>query len=146
MKLRFAPIVCGVALAIARPAFAGDASCDYVEIKATADGAIDPSLAALKSKLQQPPFNGWKGFTLLKQGTVALTKGKAQALALKVGAGSVLLRDRDAKQVALAVTIDGGDGTRLVDTKSSIALGDWLLLGDNKSSSKEGHIVGLTCK
>ena len=135
-----------VLVAASRVALAGDATCDYVEIKATADGTIDPSLAPLKTKLSQPPFSAYKGWKPLAKGTVDLVKLKPQALALKVGAGSALLRDRDAKQVALTITIDGADGTRVVDTKALVTLKDWLLLVDSKSSAKEAHVVGLTCK
>jgi hypothetical protein len=136
------------ALAIAalpRVARAGDATCDYVEVKATADGSIDPSLSALKSKLQQPPFSSYKGHAPLGRGSFDLTKNKPHPLPLKVGGGSVLLRDRDPKLLALTLTIDGSDGKRHVDTKVQLAAGDWVVVTDT-SSAKEAHILGLTCK
>lgn len=144
MSSRIAVVVLA-SFTIAAPAFAGDATCESVEIKATADGDIDPSLAKLRSKLEEPPFNGWKGFKPLSRATPELTKQKSQAIALKIGTASVLLRDRDAKQIALTIQIDGADGTRRIETKPSIAVGNWLLLVD-ASSKKEGHIFGLTCK
>jgi hypothetical protein len=136
--------------AIAQPAFAGDAECTYVEIAATnapkdAAGSIDPALKPLEKKLKKPPFTAWNTFKQLQSGTASLTKNKSEAIKLKEGASSLMLRDRSEKRVELTVTMDGSDGKRVLEAKPAFKAGDWLLLvGTN--AKDDGHILGLTCK
>ena len=133
--------------AIAQPAFAGDAECTYVEISATnaKDASIDPALKPLEKKLKKPPFTAWNTFKQLQSGSASLTKNKAEAIKLKEGASSLMLRDRSEKRVELTVTMDGADGKRVLEAKPAFKAGDWLLLvGTN--AKDDGHILGLTCK
>jgi hypothetical protein len=136
--------------ALAHPAFAGDAECTYVEIAATNGGkdaapSIDPALKPLEKKLKKPPFTAWNTFKQLQSGSASLTKNKAEAIKLKEGATSLMLRDRSEKRVELTVTMDGPDGKRVLEAKPAFKAGDWLLLvGTN--AKDDGHILGLTCK
>ncbi|HUS28830.1 MAG TPA: hypothetical protein VMZ53_09975 [Kofleriaceae bacterium] len=136
-----------VSAALASPAFAGDADCNFIEITATNEkaGAIDGDLKPLEKKLKKPPFTAWNTFHKLSSGTTALTKNKAEAIKLKQGGASLMLRDRTEKRVELTVAWDGADGKRLLDAKPAIKSGDWLLLvGTN--AKDDGHILALTCK
>jgi len=133
--------------ATAKPAFAGDADCSYIEIAATnsKSPAIDADLKPLEKKLKKPPFTAWNTFKKLGAGATSLTKSKAESIKLAQGAASMMLRDRTDKRVELSVTMDGADGKRVLDAKPAIKSGDWLLLvGTN--AKDDGHILGLTCK
>jgi hypothetical protein len=147
MRSRFCLALLAVA-ALATPAFAGDAECEYVEIAATnaKEGAgIAADLKPLEKKLKKPPFTAWNTFTKLSSGTVALTTSKAETLKLKQGSSSVMLRGRAPKRVELTVTMDNAAGKRILDAKPAFKAGDWLLLvGTN--AKDDGHILGLTCK
>jgi hypothetical protein len=136
-----------VSAALATPALAGDADCNFIEITATNEkaGSIDGELKPLEKKLKKPPFTAWNTFKKLSSGTTALTKNKAEAIKLKQGGASLMLRDRTEKRVELTVNWDGADGKRLLEAKPAIKSGDWLLLvGTN--AKDDGHILALTCK
>ena len=146
MRSRFCLAMLAVA-ALATPAFADDATCDYVEIAATngKDAVIDADLKPLEKKLKKPPFTAWNSFKQLQSGSASLTKNKAESIKLKEGASSLMLRDRSEKRVELTVTMDGPDGKRVLEAKPAFKAGDWLLLvGTN--AKDDGHILGLTCK
>lgn len=132
-------------LGLARLAHA-DADCSYLEVAASngKQAAIDVELKPLEKKLKHPPFSSWNTFHKLSGGNVQLGKLKAEALHLKQGGGSVLLRDRSEKKLELTITVDGADGKRVIDTKPSLTSGDWLLLVNN--AGDDGHILALTCK
>src|SRR5438874_9616402 len=110
---------CLLVLALATPAFAGDADCDYLEISATAGKppAIDPELKPLEKKLTRPPLSSWNVFHKLSGGHVSLTRLKADTLKLSSGSVQLMLRDRTDKRIDLAITIDGADGKRVLETK-----------------------------
>jgi hypothetical protein len=133
--------------ALAGPAFAGDAECEYIEIAATnvKDGAIDGDLKLLEKKLKKPPFSSWNTFKKLSNGPLSLTKLKAEALKLKQGAASVMLRDRTEKRVEMTVTVDNAKGKRVLEAKPASKAGDWLLLVVTNAKD-DGHILALTCK
>jgi hypothetical protein len=138
-------VLCVVALAT--PAFAGDADCEYVEISATnaKDGTVDTALKPLEKKLKKPPFTAWTAFKKLSAGSASLVKNTAQTLKLAQGSASIMLRDRTPKRVELTVTMDNAAGKRILDAKAPIKVGDWfLLVGTN--AKDDGHILGLTCK
>ena len=144
MRLAVAALVLAV---VPRAAVAGDgADCTYLEIAATSEKApaIDAELQPLEKKLKKPPFSSWNTFHKLSGGAFALAKNKAEALRLKQGAASVLMRDRSDKKLELTITVDGGDGKRVIDTKLGLAVGDWLPLVNNNKD--DGHILALTCK
>lgn len=134
--------------ALATPAFAGDANCDFVEIAATNvkdAAAIDPELKVVEKKLRKAPFTAWNNFKKLSSGTIALSKNKVETLKLKQGSSSVMLRDRSPKRVELTVTMDNAGGKRILDAKPAFKAGDWLLLvGTN--AKDDGHILGITCR
>lgn len=144
IKLAFAIAwVCGAT----RITHADDnADCKYVEIAASTDqaAAIDPELKPLEKKLKKPPFTSWNAFHKLSGGPSMLAKLRPQALRLARGAATVVLRDRNDKRIDLTITIDGADGTRVLDTKQSVAIGDWAVWVHNVK--EDGHILALTCK
>jgi hypothetical protein len=133
--------------ALATPAFADDAQCDYVEISATnaKDASIDADLKPLEKKLKKPPFTAWNTFKKLSGGATALTKNKAQTLKLGQGSASVMLRDRTPKRLELTITMDNAAGKRILDVKQPMKATDWLLLVGTDSKD-DGHILGLTCR
>jgi len=122
------------------------ADCRYVEIAASSRAAasIDSDLKPLEKKLKRPPFSSWNTFKKLSGGPVTLAKHKPEALKLAKGAASVILRDRNDKRIDLTITIDGADRTRVLDTKQSMAVGDWSVWVHNVKD--DGHILALTCK
>ena len=136
-----------LALAFARPAFAGDADCEYIEITATngKDASIDPELKPLEKKLKKPPFTAWNTFKKLSSGALALTANKSESLKLKQGGAAVLLRGRTPKRVELTVTMDNDKGKRVLEAKPAFKAGDWLLLVSSNAKD-DGHILALTCK
>ena len=148
--MRPAPTAWILALAlvgVVRVAHADDkVDCSYLEISATngKSPSIDPELKRLDNKLKHPPFSSWNTFHKLSGGDFALVKLKAEALKLKQGAASVLLRERSDKKAELTITADGPDGKRVIDTKVSLAFGDWLPIVNNVGD--DGHILALTCK
>ena len=123
-----------------------DAECSYLELSATAGKtpAIDAELKPLEKKLKKPPFSSWNEFHKLSSGEFPLVRLKSEPLKLKEGAASVLLRDRSEKRIELTIAVDGIDGKRVLDTKSSLPAGDWVLFGNNNKD--DGHILALTCK
>ena len=145
MRSRFCLAMLAVA-ALAAPAFADDAQCDYVEISATnaKDASIDADLKPLEKKLKKPPFTGWNTFKKLSSGSASLTKNTAKTLKLSQGSASIMLRDRTPKRVELTLTVDNAAGKRILDAKPGIKAGDWLLVGTD--AKDDGHILGLTCR
>ena len=135
-----------VAALAARPVRADDsAACDYLEITATTGKpSIDAQARPLEKKLKRPPFSSWNVFHTLSSGHVTLAKLKAQPLALKQGAASVLFRDRDGRRLELTIAVDGADGKRLLDARQSAVAGEWSVFVHNVKD--DGHILALTCK
>jgi len=146
--MRYA-LVAVVAAILAAPhvAAADDkAECSFFEIKASKgkQPSVDPELKVLEKKLIKPPFASWNEFHKLSGGPVALTKQKAATLKLAQGAAQILLRDRNEKRLEITVNLDAADGTRVLDNKQSVAVGDWSAWGHNVKD--DGHILALTCK
>ena len=137
---------CLLVLALATPAFAGDADCDYLEISATSGKtpAVDPELKPLEKKLTHPPLSSWNTFHKLSGGHVTLERLKAQTLSLHEGRAAILLRDRKDKRIDLTINIDDGGGKRVLDSKQSVNAGEWNAWGHNVKD--DGHILALTCK
>ncbi|HTL31808.1 MAG TPA: hypothetical protein VL326_01720 [Kofleriaceae bacterium] len=134
--------------ALAHPAFAGDAECNYMEIVATKSDkpALDPELKPLEKKFKKAPFSAWNNFKKLSSGAVSLTKNKPETQKLKQGSSSLMLRDRNEKRVELTVTMDDAAGKRVVEAKPAFKTGDWLMLGGPSGANDDGHILALTCK
>lgn len=135
-------------VALAEPAFAGDSTCNYIEIAATktAKPSMDPELKPLERKFKKAPFSAWNTFKKLSSGTAELTKNKPETLVLKQGKSSLMLRDRTEKRIELTVTIDDAGGKRVLEAKPAFRAGDWLMLGGPGASNDDGHILALTCK
>jgi hypothetical protein len=122
------------------------AECGYLEIEAanTKSPSIDPELKALERKLKSPPFTSWNTFRKLSGGGLALVKLKPETLRLKLGAATILLRDRTDKKVDITATIDGADGKRVLDNKQSVSVGSWTAWVHNVKDG--GNILALSCK
>jgi hypothetical protein len=135
-------------VALAQPAFAGDAECSYMEIAAskTDKPLVDSDLKPLEKKFKKAPFSAWNNFKKLSSGAASLTKNKPDALKLKQGSASIMLRDRSEKRVELTVTMDDAAGKRVLEAKPAFKAGDWLMLGGPGASNDDGHILALTCK
>ena len=141
-------LAAAMVVALAHPAFAGDAECSYMEIEATKTDKpqVDPELKPLEKKFKKAPFSAWNNFKKLSTGPVSLTKNKPEALKLKKGSASLMLRDRTEKRVDLTVTMDNDKGKRVLEAKPGIKAGDWLMVGEPSGSNDDGHILALTCK
>lgn len=147
MKRITVAVVIGAGICALRAAHAGDnAECRYLEIAASSQGtaSVDPELKPLEKKLKKPPFSSWNSFHKLSGGPVALAKQKPESLKLAKGAASIVLRDRNEKRIDFTIAIDSADGTRVLDTKQSMAVGDWSVWVHNVKD--DGHILALTCK
>ena len=122
-------------------------TCDVIEISAATgkDGSIDPALKAMEKKLKAQPwaFNQYK---LLSQSQKSLEKGKQESLDLKNGSGTAkLIETVDKSKVRLSITEEHG-GKKVVDNTTTIAAGDWLIVGHPVGSNKDGHLVAVSCK
>ena len=147
MKILTIAVVIAAGVCTMRIAHAQDhADCRYLELAASSgsSSSIDSELAPLEKKLKKPPFSSWNTFKKLSGGPVTLAKQRPEALKLAKGAASVVLRDRNDKRIDLTITIDSADGTRVLDTKQSMAVGDWSVWVHNVKDV--GHILALTCK
>ena len=141
-------LAAAMVVALAQPAFAGDAECSYIEIAATKTDkpATDAELKPLERKFKKAPFSAWNTFKKLSSGAVSLTKNKPETQKLAQGSSSVMLRDRTDKRVELTVTMEDAAGKRVLEAKPAFKAGDWLMLGGPGVSSDDGHILALTCK
>ena len=135
-------------VALAQPAFAGDAECSFMEIAATKTDkpSVDPELKPLEKKFKKAPFSAWNVFKKLSSGSTSLTKNKPETLKLNKGSATIMLRDRTDKRVELTVTKDDVKGKRVLEAKPAFKAGDWLMLGGPGETNDDGHILALTCK
>ena len=147
MSLRFW-LAASLVVALAKPAFAGDSDCSYIEIAATKSDkpSMDGELKPLEKKLKKAPFSAWNTFKKLSSGMVALTKNKPEAIKLRQGAASLMLRDRSEKRVELTITKDDAKGKRVLEAKPAIKVADYLIVGGPGDSDDAGHMLALTCK
>ena len=150
-RLAIAAAVAIATLGAVRTAGADDkAECAFLEFTATSaaasgkDAQIDPELKPLEKKLKRAPFATWNTFKVQTKVDKTLAKSKSEALALKVGTATVILRERSDKRVNLGLTMDGADGKRMLDAKPDIATGDWLVIGTN--ANNDGHFLAMMCK
>jgi hypothetical protein len=144
-----AAVLVAASIGGARVAAADDkADCEFLEFTSTTappkDATIDADLKPLEKKLKHPPFSAWNSFKLLTKLDKVLAKQKAEAVALKTGTASAILRDRTPQRVNLGLTLDGADGKRVVDTKPDMQVGDWLVIGTN--ANNDGHFLAIMCK
>ena len=128
------------------------ATCSFLEIAATnADpGSIDPALKAIEKKLKRPPFTSWNTFKLLGKASKELALLKAEVVTMTQGQASVLFRQSSKasnkkERFELSITVDDQNGKRVVDTKTSVDAGDYILIGRSLPNN-DGHFLALTCK
>src|SRR5688572_3635002 len=122
-------------------------TCDVVEINASTgkDASIDPEIKKLQKKLAAQPWS-FNQYKLLSQSQKTLEKGKPESLDLKMGSGTAkLVETVDKSKVRLTVTEDHA-GKRVVDNTTTIAAGDWLIVGHPVPPNKDGHLVAVSCK
>lgn len=122
-------------------------SCEFLEINAsTAKAAsLDPALKHIEKKLAAQPWS-FNQYKLLTKAQKSLEKGKTEAIALKHGsATATLVETVDKSKVRLNVTEDHG-GKRMVNNTTTIAAGDWLIVGHPVPPSKDGHLLAVSCK
>lgn len=136
--------------AIAQPTKqpAPSVSCEFIEISASSSSAatVDAELEKLKKKFRKPPFSSWNTFKMLMKVDQSLTKGKTESIKLKIGsATATLVEIVDKSKVRLTITIDDGKGKQLVNSKSTVEGGDYLVYGHSLPNN-DGHLLALTCK
>ena len=122
-------------------------SCDVMEISASTgkEASMDAAIKKLEKKLAAQPWS-FNQYKLLSQTTKTLEKGKAESLDLKQGSGTAkLVETVDKSKVRLTVTEEHG-GKKLIDNTTTIAAGDWLVVGHPVPPSKDGHLVAISCK
>ena len=123
-------------------------TCDVIEISASTGKApsTDPALKQVEKKLAKQPwaFNQYK---LLSKSQKTLAKGKQETLGLKMGSGTAkLVETVDKSRARITVTEDHA-GKRVVDNTTTIAAGDWLIVGHPvPPSNKDGHLLAISCK
>ena len=126
-------------------------ACEVLEISATSGTASMPaSLKRLEKKFKRPPFSSWNNFAVLSRSTLKLRKQVPQPVAMSKGAAELLVRDVDRStgkraRIALAVTVNDADGRRVVDTKASVDVSDFIAVGYSLPDNS-GHIVAITCE
>lgn len=144
MKLLFATLwmVCGLA---SRAVADTSVTCTALEIRASvaASPNMPPELKALEKKLRKPPFSSWNAFALLSNTSVVAVVLKPTQLALVMGKAALLVREASAQRVAVTVTMDDESGQRVVDTKVSMALGDYVVIG--RPIGNDGHLLAIRC-
>jgi len=122
-------------------------TCEYIEITAATgkDASIDPALKQLEKKLKKQPWS-FNQYKLLSRGEKALEKGKAETLSLKGGSASLsLVEIVDKSKARLTVSEDHG-GKRVVNNTTTIAAGDWLIVGHPVPPNNDGHLLAVSCK
>ncbi|MBA3821124.1 MAG: hypothetical protein H0X17_19725 [Deltaproteobacteria bacterium] len=122
-------------------------TCEFLEISAATskDASLDPALKHVEKKLAKQPWS-FNQYKLLSRLEKSLEKGKTEALAFKSGSGTATLVETiDRTKVRLTVTEDHG-GKRVVNNTTTLAAGDWLIVGHPVPGSKDGHLVAVSCK
>lgn len=145
-------VVAGVALAAGPARAEGEtAQCRFIEIRAdNSKGGIDGELKPLERKLRKPPFSSWNTFKVLAKHDRALSLMKAENIALSEGKAQVLFRERNKTagkkdRVSLAISVDGKDGKRALDTKVNVDSGDFIVIG-RSLPDESGHLLAISCR
>ena len=147
MSLRFW-LATSIVLALAQPAFAGDADCNYIEIAATKSdkAAMDPELKPLEKKLKKAPFSTWNQFKLLSRSKKSLEKKKPEPIGLKIGsATATLIEIVDKSKVRLTVTLDDDKGKQVATNTTTVDAGDYMIYV-HPMANNEGHLLSWTCR
>jgi hypothetical protein len=127
-------------------------ACTVVEIEAsTSDApAIGAELRPLEKKLKKPPFSSWNTFKQLGAHAVSLEPMKSNTLTLTHGKAQLLLREVTVKnpkktRIALGISLDDGDGKRVLDSKVAVDAGDYLVVGRSLKGNR-GHLLAVNCR
>lgn len=158
MTARFRPATllgAVLALALALPAAAqprgapaAAVTCDILEITATTgkEPSVAPELQKLQKKFKKPPFSSWNQFKLMMSESRALKAKKTETIGLKLGsATATLVEIVDTSKVRLTVTIADAAGKQIVNNKSTVEAGDYLVYGHSLPNN-DGHLLALTCR
>ncbi|MDQ3369310.1 MAG: hypothetical protein M3680_28115 [Myxococcota bacterium] len=122
-------------------------TCEFLEISAATgkDASLDPALKHVERKLAKQPWS-FNQYKLLSHLEKSLEKGKTEALTFKSGSGTATLVETvDKSKLRLKITEDHG-GKRVVNNTTTLAAGDWLIVGHPVPASKDGHLVAVSCK
>jgi hypothetical protein len=124
------------------------AECEFLEMSARAGDkpAIDAELKPVEKKLKKPPFSAWNQFKLLSLSKKSLSKKKAEAISLKLGAASAtLIEIVDNSKLRLTVTMDDDKRKQVVNNTSTVEAGDYLMYVHSMNNN-EGHLLSVTCR
>lgn len=149
---------CALAILTALALTAGTAraetpvACSVLEIEASTGDApsVDGELKVLEKKLKKPPFSSWNRFKRLGAHAVNLELMKSSTLTLVNGKAGLLLREVNVRggkktRVSLGITLDDGDGKRVIDSKIAVDAGDYLVVARSLRGGK-GQLVAVSCK
>ncbi len=135
----------GIALA------GGNADCTVYEIRASKDkGGIDAELRGIRD-LRQGAFKQWSRFEKLASHASSIKHMHSKNVSLIPGKLSVLYSGAVVSagkkpRVRLAVTIDDKKGKRLVNTKTELDAGAYLVLVEPRLKIPKGtYILALSC-
>ena len=156
MSARFRPAsLLGAAFALmtalpasAQPRGAAAVTCNILEITATSgkDASVAPELQKLQKKFKKPPFSSWNQFKLMMSDSRALKAKQTETINLKLGsATATLVEIVDTSKVRLMVTIADASGKQIVNNKSTVEAGDYLVYGHSLPNN-DGHLLALTCR
>lgn len=127
-------------------------NCKVIEIEATSSDApvVDGDLKSLEKKLKKPPFSSWNTFKSLGGHQITLEPMKAGTLTLVHGKAGLLLREVTARapkktRIALGVTLDDGDGKRVLDSKLQVDAGDYHFVARSMKGNK-AQLIAISCK
>ncbi len=144
----FALMIAMPASAQPKGAPAATVTCDILEITATSgkDASVAPELQKLQKKFKKPPFSSWNQFTLMMSDSRALKAKRTEIINLKLGsATATLVEIVDTSKVRLMVTIGDASGKQIVNNKSTVEAGDYLVYGHSLPNN-DGHLLALTCR
>jgi len=131
-----------------RGTVAATVTCDILEITATSgkDASVAPELQKLQKKFKKPPFSSWNQFKLMMSESRALKAKQTETIRLKLGsATATLVEIVDTSKVRLTVTIADAGGKQIVNNKSTVEAGDFLVYGHSLPNN-DGHLLALTCR
>ena len=134
--------------ASAQPKGAATVTCAILEITATSgkDASVAPELQKLQKKFKKPPFSSWNQFKLMMSDSRALKAKQTETINLKLGsATATLVEIVDTSKVRLMVTIADASGKQIVNNKSTVEAGDFLVYGHSLPNN-DGHLLALTCR
>jgi hypothetical protein len=131
------------------PAATPQVTCEFYEISASMEktSAVDSSLPQpLQKKVSKGAFKQWNTYKMQSHVSKTLVKKKAEKFPLKDGGASAELVELvDKTKVRLTMSVEDGKGKTLVEQKSVIDAGDWLIVVV-VAANDTGHLLAGTCK